>query len=110
MSFQGFHLKDSFPSQITLPTQAQINDATSCVTTGLNPNTSGTVDANGNPWTTCLNIGPGPGSDQIYGTTDDGTVNSIGADLLSFIPTSANGTADIAANNTLDLNNFHVKF
>jgi outer membrane receptor protein involved in Fe transport len=110
MSFQGFHLKDSFPSQVSLPTQAQINDATSCVTTGINPNTSGTLDVNGAPWTSCLNTGPGPGSDQIYGTGDDGTVNSIGADLLSFIPTSTNGTADIAANNVLDLNNFHVKF
>src|SRR5262249_49922344 len=54
--------------------------------------------------------GPGPGSDQIYGTADDGTVNSIGAKLLSFIPTSSTGSANIAANNTLDLNNFHVKF
>jgi outer membrane receptor protein involved in Fe transport len=110
LSFQGFHLADSFPARVTLPTQAQINDATSCVTTGINPNTSNTMSSDGStPWTSCLNTGPGPGSDQIYGTADDGTVNSIGAALLSFIPTSANGTADIAANNTLDLNNFHVK-
>jgi outer membrane receptor protein involved in Fe transport len=109
VSFQGFHLKDSFPAQVTLPTQAQIADATSCVTTGVNPNTSGTIGADGNPWTSCLNTGPGPGSDQIYGTADDGTVNSIGSALLSFIPTSTTGTSDIAANNTLDLNNFHVK-
>src|SRR5206468_13101720 len=97
LSYQGFHLKDSFPSQITLPTPAQIADATSCVETGVNPNTSGTTDVNGNPWTSCLNTGPGPGSDQIVGTADDGTVSSIGADLLSFIPTSTNGTANIAA-------------
>jgi len=103
-------LKDSFPSQVTLPTAAQIADATSCVQTGVNPDTSGTTDANGNPWTSCVNIGPGPGSDQIVGTPDDGTVSAIGADLLSFIPTSTNGTANITAANALDLNNFHVKF
>ena len=110
LSYQGFHLKDSFPSQVTLPTAAQIFDATQCVETGVNPNTSGTIGPDGNPWTTCLNNGPGPGSDQIFGTADDGTVNSIGANLLSFIPTSATGTANISAANSLDLNNFHVKF
>jgi len=110
MSYQGFHLKDQFPSQVTLPTTAQIFDATKCVETGVNPNTSNTIGPDGNPWTTCLNTGPGPGSDQIFGTADDGTVNSIGAKLLSFIPTSPTGKEDIVANNTLDLNNFHVKF
>lgn len=111
MSFQGFHLKDEFPSAVTLPTKAQIFDATQCVQTGINPNTSHTVGPDGiTPWTTCLNNGPGPGSDQIFGTADDGTVNSIGADLLSFIPTSATGSENITANNSLDLNNFHVKF
>jgi len=111
MSYQGFHLKDVFPTTVSLPTPAQIFDATQCVTTGINPNTSGTFGPDGTtPWTTCLNNGPGPGSDQIYGTADDGTVNSIGANLLSFIPTSATGSANIAANNALDLNNFHVKF
>jgi hypothetical protein len=110
MSYQGFHLRDSFPSQITLPTTAQIFDATQCVQTGVNPNTSGTIGPDGNPWTTCLNTGPGPGSDQIFGTADDGTVSSIGANLLSFVPTSATGTANITADNSLDLNNFHVKF
>jgi len=110
MSYQGFHLKDVFPTTVSLPTPAQIADATSCVITGINPNTSGTLGPDGNAWTTCLNKGPGPGSDQIYGTADDGTVNSIGAALLSFIPTSPTGSANIAANNALDLNNFHVKF
>jgi hypothetical protein len=110
LSYQGFHLKDQFPAQVTLPTAAQIADATSCVTTGINPNTSGTLGPDGNPWTTCLNTGPGPGSDQIVGTADDGTVSSIGADLLSFIPTSTTGLANITADNVLDLNNFHVKF
>src|SRR5438876_9348073 len=47
MSYQGFHLKDSFPSQITLPTQAQIADATECVTLGTNSNTSGTLGPDG---------------------------------------------------------------
>jgi Carboxypeptidase regulatory-like domain/TonB dependent receptor/TonB-dependent Receptor Plug Domain len=110
LSYQGFHLKDSFPSHVLLPTANQIADATSCVTTGVNPNTSGTIGPDGNPWTTCLNTGPGPGSDQIFGTADDGTVNSIGAELLSFIPTSTTGSANITADNSLDLNNFHVKF
>ena len=111
LSYQGFHLKDQFPAKITLPTSAQIADATSCVTTGVNPNTSGTVGPDGvTPWTTCLNNGPGPGSDQIFGTPDDGTINSIGANLLSFIPTSATGPTLITADNSLDLNNFHVKF
>ena len=121
LSYQGFHLKDQFPSQVTLPTKAQIADATECVEHGTNSNTSNTfqlVPDPSNPghlisvpWTSCLNgTTPGPGSDQIFGTADDGTVNSIGANLLSFIPTSATGSEDIVANNTLDLNNFHVKF
>jgi hypothetical protein len=98
MSYQGFHLKDSFPSRITLPTPAQIFDATQCVQTGVDPNTSGTFGPDGvTPWTTCLNMGPS-------------TVNSIGAKLLSFIPTSPTGSVNITGNNSLDLNNFHVKF
>ncbi|MGC2193978.1 MAG: TonB-dependent receptor [Terriglobales bacterium] len=110
MSFQGFHLKDSFPTQITLPTAAQIADATACVMTGVNPHNSGTLGPDGNLWTKCLNTGPGPGSDQIYGTPDDGTVNSIGANLLSFLPISATGIENITTSNKEDLNNFHVKF
>src|SRR5215469_6168134 len=43
LSYQGFHLKDVFPSQVALPTKAQIFDATQCVITGKNPNTSGTL-------------------------------------------------------------------
>ena len=35
---------------------------------------------------------------------------SIGADLLSFIPTSETGTERITSDNKLDINNFHVKF
>ena len=110
LSYQGFHLKDQFPASVKLPTAAQIADATACVTTGVNPNNSATIGPDGLPWTTCLNTGPGPGSDQIYGTPDDGTLNSIGADLLSFIPTSATGTERITSDNKLDINNFHVKF
>jgi Carboxypeptidase regulatory-like domain/TonB dependent receptor/TonB-dependent Receptor Plug Domain len=120
LSYQGFHLKDVFPSQVDVPTSAEIFDATQCVTTGVNPNTSNTFQAVPDPanpgqtitipWTKCLNTGPGPGSDQIFGTADDGTVNSIGANLLSFIPTSASGKLNVAAANSLDVNNFHVKF
>ena len=113
MSYQGFHLKDVFPALVDAPTPLEISDATSCVTAGVNPNDSGTtVTINGvvTPWTTCLNSGPGPGSDQIFGTGDDGTVNSIGKNILSFIPTSPTGKLNVAAPNSLDLNNFHVKF
>jgi hypothetical protein len=102
VSFQGFHLKDVFPSLVDVPTPAEISDATQCVITGVNPDTAGS----GLP---CLNIGPGPGSDQIYGTADDGTVNSIGDALLSFIPTSPTGQLNVRAENVLDLTSFHVK-
>src|SRR3989475_12282380 len=113
MSYQGFHLKDVFPALVDAPTPLEVSDATSCVTAGVNPNDAGTtVTINGvvTPWTTCLNSGPGPGSDQIFGTGDDGTVNSIGKNILSFIPASPTGKLNVAAPNSLDLNNFHVKF
>ncbi len=108
LSFQGFHLKDQFPSQVTLPAQAEIDDATACVATGVNPNNAGDP----NP-TTCINDGvPGPGPDQIPGTLDDGQVSTLGQNLLSFIPLapSPGQLIDISANNKLDVNNFHVKF
>src|SRR5262249_54284505 len=63
-------------------------------------------------FTQCLNNGPGPGSDQIYGNLDDGSVNIIGANLLSFIPHASglnNGTINVASANALDVTNFHVK-
>src|SRR5262249_32907782 len=107
LSYQGFHLNDVFPSAISVPTPAEIFDATQCVKTGVNPNTAGE-----GPFDlvtqapVCLNNGPGPGSDQIFGTGDDGTVNNIGAAILSFIPTSPAGTMNVAAPNKLDLNNF----
>ena len=41
LSYQGFHLKDVFPSQVNLPAQAEIADATACVATGVNPNSVG---------------------------------------------------------------------
>src|SRR5947209_10052647 len=107
MSYQGFHLKDQFPALVNLPAQAEINDALGCVATGINPNTVGDP----NP-AACINTGPGPGSDQIPGNGDDGQPNSIGANLLSFLPLapSPGALVNIAANNVLDLNNFHVKF
>src|SRR6267143_4899915 len=107
MSYQGFHLKDVFPATVNLPAQAEINDALGCIATGINPNTVGDP----NP-ATCINSGPGPGPDQIVGTADDGTPSTIGLKLLSFMPLapSPGAPVNIAANNTLDLNNFHVKF
>jgi hypothetical protein len=107
MSYQGFHLKDQFPALVNLPAQAEINDALGCIANGVNPNSVGDP----NP-ASCINTGPGPGSDQIYGTADDGQPNSVGQNLLSFVPLAASPGAQvsIAANNTLDLNNFHVKF
>src|SRR5437660_2131054 len=108
LSYQGFHLKDKFSSAVNLPAQAEINDALACVATGSNPNFVGDP----NP-ATCINDGqPGPGPDQIVGTTDDGTPSTIGQKLLSSIPLAPRRRAEvkIAANNALDLNNFHVKF
>jgi hypothetical protein len=107
VSYQAFHLKDTFGSRVNLPSQAEINDAIGCVQTGTNPNSVGDP----NP-ATCINDGvPGPGSDQIGGTADDGSVSSIGANLLSFIPLapSSGALVNLGANNSLDLNNFHVK-
>ncbi len=111
LSYQGFHLKDVFPAQVPVPKPSEIFDATQCVETGINPNTSGEAvlsATTGAPL--CLNTGPGPGPDQIFGTADDGQVSSIGANLLSFIPTSPTGQLNVEAQNKLDLNNFHVKF
>jgi len=107
MSYQGFHLKDVFPSTVNLPSQAEINDAMACVQTGNNPNTAGDPNA-----IACINSGPGPGPDQIVGSADDGTPSTIGQNLLSFLPLapSPGAPVNIAANNALDLNNFHVKF
>lgn len=102
MSFEAFHLKDVFPSLVDVPSSTEIFDASQCVMTGVNPDTSGS----GLP---CLNTGPGPGSDQIYGTGDDGTLNSIGENILSFLPTSATGKLNVASSNALDVTNFHVK-
>ena len=65
-------------------------DATSCVKTGINQNTSDDRPRRP-PCTTLLEHWPGARKDQIFGTADDGTVSSIGSDLLSFIPTSSNG-------------------
>lgn len=108
LSYQGFHLKDQFPAQVNLPAQAEINDALACVATGLNPNS-----VNDPSPTPCINPGqPGPGPDQIFGTADDGQPSLIGKNLLSYIPLapSPGALVNIAANNGLDLNNFHVKF
>ena len=111
MSYQGFHLKDLFPAPVTFAVQRRRSRCDLRASPRESTRTLSARSTRRNPWTTCLNTGPGPGSDQIFGTADDGTVNSIGADLLSFIPTSADGAlVNIAANNTLDLNNFHVKF
>ena len=102
VSFQAFHLKNVFPSQVDAPTPAEVFDASQCVETGINPDTSGS----GLP---CLNNGPGPGSDQIFGTPDDGTLNIIGANIVSLIPTSPTGTINVQSKNQLDLTGFHFK-
>src|SRR5437773_223450 len=110
LSYQGFHLKDVFSSAVNLPAQAEIDDALECVATGVNLNDH---VHDPHPADTCINGGqPGPGPDQIVGTTDDGTPSTIGQKLLSFIPLapSPGAKVNIAANNALDLNNFHVKF
>ncbi len=102
LSFEAFHLKDVFPALVDVPTPAEVSDATQCVLTGINPDAAGS----GLP---CLNTGPGPGSDQIFGTGDDGTLNEYGANILSLIPTSPTGSVNVAAPNQLDVTNFHVK-
>ncbi len=106
-SYTGFRIQSRFGSTIDVPTPAEIFDATQCVITGANPNT--TLDPTPVP---CVNslIGPGPGSDQIFGTADDGTVNSVGAALLSFVPTSTTGSLDVTARNTLNGDGFLMKF
>ncbi len=103
VSFQGFHLKSVFPSVIDVPTSAEVSDAVACVETGINPDNAGS----GLP---CLNSGPGPGSDQIFGTADDGTLNKFGANVVSLLPTSPTGKLNVASQNALDVTNFHVKF
>jgi hypothetical protein len=94
MSYQGFHLTDTFPAAINLPAQAEINDALGCINTGVNPNSVGDPTP-----AACLNTGPA-------------SVNPIGAKLLSFVPLapSLGALVNTVANNKLDLNNFHVKF
>jgi outer membrane receptor protein involved in Fe transport len=94
MSYQGFHLTDTFPSTINLPAQAEINDALGCISTGNNPNS-----VHDSTPAACLNSGPA-------------TVSPIGAKLLSFVPLapSPGALVNTVANNKLDLNNFHVKF
>jgi carboxypeptidase family protein/TonB-dependent receptor-like protein len=94
MSYQGFHLKDVFPSAVNLPAQAEINDAMGCIQTGVNPNSVGDPTP-----ATCLNTAPAQ-------------ISPIGANLLSFVPLapSPGALVNISANNALDLNNFHVKF
>src|SRR5437762_4223047 len=110
LSYQGFHLKDVFSSAVNLPAQAEIDDALECVATGVNLNDH---VHDPHPADTCINDGqPGPGPDQIVGTSDDGTPSTIGQSLLSFIPLapSPGAKVNIAANNALDVSNFHTKF
>src|SRR5882724_5036993 len=97
VSFQKFHLRNVFGTQVSLPSQSEIDQALACVATG-GPG--------------CINSGPGPGSDQIVGTADDGTPNSIGAALLSFVPLAPSSTVpvNIAANNALDITSLITKF
>jgi len=97
VSFQKFHLRNVFGTQVSLPSQSEIDQALACVATG-GPG--------------CINSGPGPGSDQIVGTADDGTPNSIGAALLSFVPLAPSSLApvNIAANNALDITSLITKF
>jgi hypothetical protein len=109
-SYQGFRLKSVFPAEIEVPTPNEIFDATQCVITGVNPNTAGTGVPCLNSFPATPGPDPGPGSDQIFGTADDGTVSTIGSNLLSFIPTDPSGQLFVTARNSLNVENFHVKF
>ena len=65
------------------------------------------------PATRASNHGqPGAGPDQIFGTGDDGTPSTIGSEsaLIHSAGSQPRSAVNIAANNSLDLNNFHVKF
>ncbi|MBI2677862.1 MAG: TonB-dependent receptor [Candidatus Koribacter versatilis] len=93
-SYQRFELASTFPYTAPVPTPTEINDAMACVATGGGG---------------CLLGTPGPGSDMIFGTADDGTPNSIGTALLGLYPVNPTGELFIAIPNTVKVNNFHVK-
>ena len=108
MSYQGFHLKDVFPATVNLPSQAEINDAMACIQTGINPNTAGDP----NP-ATCINrglSGTRPGSDRGHRRRRHPEHDRIESAFLCSPGTNAGAPVNIAANNSLDMNNFHVKF
>ncbi|MGH9530895.1 MAG: TonB-dependent receptor domain-containing protein, partial [Terriglobales bacterium] len=111
-SYTGFRIQSRFGATIDVPTPQEIADATLCVQTGTYPGADPDGIPNTGDESPCVNslIGPGPGSDQIFGTADDGTVSSIGAALLSFIPTSDTGSLDVTARNTLNGDGFTMKF
>ncbi len=102
-SYTGFRIQSRFGATIDVPTPAEIFDAQQCVITGANPDTAGS----GTP---CLNLGPGPGSDHIFGNADDATVSTVGAALLSFVPTSTTGSLDVTARYSLNGDGFLMKF
>lgn len=95
-SYQGYRLTDFFPYDADVPTPAEVTAALTCITTGAG----------------CLVPGlavPGPGDDQIFGTADDGTPNTIGLNLLSFYPISPAGRITVNSPNTLKVDGFHIK-
>ena len=111
MSYQGFHLKDVVSGPVTLPTPAQIFDATQCVKTGINPNTSGTIGPDGEmPWTT-LPEQSARDREAIRFSAPLTTARSTPSVQFAFVHSHHHdGTANITGENPLDLNNFHVKF
>jgi len=97
VSYQGFRLSSTFPYNAPIPTQSEIDQALACVATGGGG---------------CLLAGPGPGSDMIFGTADDGTPNTIGTNLLALYPVDPNpagGNLFVAIPNIVKVNGFHVK-
>jgi hypothetical protein len=94
VSYQGFRLKDFFPYEASVPTPDAVATAQACI-------------ANGGP--DCFNPTPGPGSDQIFGTADDGTPSQIGAALLSFYPLDPSGVVSVNSPNRLDIDNYYGK-
>ena len=104
VSYQRFTLGAFFPYNTPVPTPGEVAAAQFCVQNGGDglDATPGTADD-------CLLAGPGPGSDQIFGTGDDGTVNQGGANLLGFYPTDPSGVLTVNSPNELKIHNFHAK-
>ena len=119
VSFQAFHLKDQFPAQISLPTPAQIADATECVTQAPITILQGQCRQ-----LLILRIHPRrlafPGHSVSIMDLDQVAIKFLGLRTMEqsiplvprccrLFPPVPRGVTNVTANNSLDLTNFHVK-